>query len=93
MKTNSKAKKVLNIIFTAALLLATTHAAFAQEVPPIHGLEPAPVAAPAQPSGPVPGQTISPDDMAAQTQFCQYQYQWVCNAWGQCMYKYVWVCF
>jgi hypothetical protein len=66
----------------------------AQSVPMNTGAHSVPVVVPPpHPEGRVVGEEVSPDEVGERAEYCQYQYQWVCNAWGQCMYQYVWVCF
>ena len=92
-KMNSKWLNGLNLALTAIVMLMGSHAALAQAVPPIQG-DTAPGAVSELPPGaPMPGQQVSPDEVAAKSQYCQSQYQWVCNAYGQCMYQIVWMCF
>jgi hypothetical protein len=91
MKT--KINSIAKGLFTLALLVNSSGVALAQQAPAPAGFQPAPtLVAPPSPEGRQIGEEASPDEVAAQTQFCQYQYQYVCNAWGQCMYQYVWVC-
>jgi len=91
MKT--KSKTIANALFTLAVLVGSAAPALAQQAPLSPDMAPAPVVVPPpHPEGRVVGEEVSPDEVGARAQYCQYQYQWVCNAWGQCMYQYVWVC-
>jgi len=92
-KMNSKLKLGLNGMFTVMALVLGSSDSFAQAVPPINGDSAHTVVSDGNSNSPAPGQEVSPEEVAAKAQYCQYQYQWVCNGFGQCMYQYVWVCF
>ena len=91
-KMNFKLLNGLKLALTTVVMVVGSQAALAQAVPPIQGDTSPGAVAELPPGAPMPGQQVSPDEVAAKAQFCQYQYQWVCNAYGQCMYQYVWVC-
>lgn len=36
---------------------------------------------------------INPSDVAEASNYCFWEYRYVCNAYGYCVYRYVYVCF